>query len=630
MIQTLAIVGAGMFCGAGDYAWPLALEPQLTSSFAEYRYGRFHAGIDLRTSGVGRQVYAAGDGYISRVRCSPYGYGKAVYLQLDDGNVAIYAHLSDYFPELSTFVQAYQHRNETYEVDLHLKPSQFRVRKGQLVALSGQTGIGAPHLHFEMRDAAQAPINPRLLGFDWPDGTPPKIDRILVAPKGIEGRVNGDVLPVTLDVVRDDQGYYRTAPIHASGLIGFGADVTDPGSGGYNLGVHRLRLMAGGEEQFRMQHDRMSYTNHRNGAVSYHPHMMAKGRFLVLWRWPGNRCDSYQYSNGEGWVAVGNETTEFVVEAADFYDNRVVVTIPVIPGDVPAPVTKGAAAPLADMDVWGPELLLTARVAPGSNVPPVLSVNGGAPTPFAALRGEEFRLTFRPDRSGLYQLAVTQETLPTFTRELAVFVQGQPKTTVDVSGLQITAGPDSPYGALFFKVRQDDTPPAHSLTARSAAYSIWPGDAPIFDPITISVPLYEGAAGRNVHVYRHIGAYWSREDTTIKNGRAEIETRTPGLFMAMEDVTGPTFANVSPPENYRAETRRPTIRADVSDDGSGVVGFRIECGDKWLLTAYDPERNQIFWEQDEDLPPGRHTLTFTLTDAAGNSRSYTRDITIPG
>ena len=627
MLQTLVLISAGLISGAGDYAWPLALEPQLTSSFAEYRAGRFHAGIDLRTAGVGREVYAAGDGYISRVRCSPYGYGKAVYLQLSDGNVAIYAHLSDYYPELAAFVRSHQHRKESYSVDLHLKPSQFPVRKGQLVALSGQTGIGAPHLHFEMRDASHAPVNPRLLGYDWPDSVTPRIDRILIAPKGLEGRVNGDVVPVVLKVQRDEQGLYRTAPVRAAGSIGFGADVTDPGSGGYNLGVHRLSLVAGGTERFRMQHDRMSYTNHRNGAVSYHPHMLSQGRFLLMWRWPGNRCHSYQYSHGNGWVSVGSEPSDFVVEASDFYGNRVQVVIPVLPGDTAPAAASEASETSVDMDVWGPELLISAT-APGDV--PLLRVNDSPGVPFVALGGPVYRATFQPDKSGVYQMAVTGDGMPPYVRDVAVFVQGQPKTTLELGAVHITAGPDAPYGALFLRAWEDSSPPPHSLPARSAAYRLWPGDVPIFDPITISFPLHDGVApARNLHIYRHRGAYWSREDTTHRNGRVEIETRTPGLFMAMEDDTPPTFSNVTPPEGYAAETRRPKIRADVADNGSGIAGFRITCGGRWLLAAYDPERNQIFWERDEDLPSGSQELVFTLTDAAGNSRSYTRNVVVP-
>ena len=100
MLHALLILLSGAAAAApSGYVWPLKLDPQLTSSFAEYRPGRFHAGIDLRTNGVGREVFAASDGYVSRVRCSPYGYGKAIYLQMNDGNSVVYAHLSSYYPD---------------------------------------------------------------------------------------------------------------------------------------------------------------------------------------------------------------------------------------------------------------------------------------------------------------------------------------------------------------------------------------------------------------------------------------------------------------------------------------------------------------------------------------------------
>ncbi len=628
LLFTIAVIVAGATNSAGEYVWPLSLEPQLTSSFAEYRPGRFHAGIDLRTAGVGRDVFAAGDGYISRVRCSPYGYGKAIYLQLADGNVAIYAHLSDYFPALTDFVHQQQRQRERYAIDIQLKPSQFPIQRGQLLAKSGQTGIGAPHLHFEMRDAAHEPVNPRLLGYNWPDSAPPRIKQILIAPRGLDGRVNGDILPVALPVAKTESGAFRTKPVHASGIVGFGAEVTDPGSGGYNLGIHQLRLLKEGNEVFRVQHDRLSYTNHRNGAVSYHPHMHHKGRFLLLWRWPGNRCHSYRQHKGNGWLTVTPDTTELVVEAVDFYGNTTQVTVPIITGTTaPTISSKGRAI---EMDVMGPELMLSARFATPPSAAPTLQVIPGQEVPFTAMGNSLYRHLFRPKKSGLYSLSVVHEDLPAYQRDVAVFVQGQPIRTLSLGDLEVTAGPDAPYGALFLRAWKVDSPPSHTMPARSAAYQLWPGDAPIFDPVTLSIPLDPGVAGkRNIHVYRHRGKYWSREDTTFEGNRAKIKTRTAGIFLAMEDNAAPTITAVSPSEGYQAQSERPILRANVTDSGSGIAGYRITCGDRWLIAAYDPEHNQIAWERDEDLPAGPQTISFTLTDAAGNTKVLRRNIVIP-
>jgi trigger factor len=86
-IIVLALVAAGP---VSPYTWPLDLPRIVTSSFGEYRGGRFHAGLDLRTGGIGKEEKAPLNGYVSRVRCSPSGYGKAVYLRLEDGNTAVF------------------------------------------------------------------------------------------------------------------------------------------------------------------------------------------------------------------------------------------------------------------------------------------------------------------------------------------------------------------------------------------------------------------------------------------------------------------------------------------------------------------------------------------------------------
>lgn len=610
------------------YVWPLKLDPQLTSSFAEFRPGRFHAGIDLRTNGVGREVFAAGDGYVSRVRCSPYGYGKAIYLQLSDGNVAIYAHLSGYYPDLAEFVRDEQHRTKNYTMDTPLRPGQFPIQRGQLIALSGQTGIGAPHLHYELRNASEEPVNPRLLGVDWPDTTPPVLRKILIAPQGLGGRVNGDVLPVVLEVTKNEQGEFRTAPVRLSGRIGFGADVLDPGAGGYNLGVHQLRLLTDGTETFRMQHDLMSYSNHRNAAVAYHPHMREEGRFLLLWRWPGNRCDSYQHSPTDGWVDAPDGTGQFVVEASDFLGNRVSVTIPILPNEGgPAETGTGAGVSLAPL---GPDLLVSAHLARAGSEAPRMTINGAEGPAFSAMNATLYRALFSPRKSGLYTLEVSHGTPSPFSQEVAVWIQGAPATTLTLGDLHIAAGPDAPYGSLIVRAWKVDHPPSSPLPARSAAYELWPDSAPLFEAVTISLPLNTGQApARNIHVYRHEGSSWARQDTSFKDGRATFKTDELGVFMALEDSTAPEIINAQPAEGTPIQGRRPEIRAEVSDSGSGIENFSITCDGQWLLTAYDPEHSEVRWEQDEDLPHGNKTLLFTLTDAAGNTRSFERKILIP-
>ena len=67
----LAAAGAVAANDRAPYLWPFDRTPDLSSSFGEYRSGRFHMGVDLSTNGaIGVPVHAAADGHVSRVRCS--------------------------------------------------------------------------------------------------------------------------------------------------------------------------------------------------------------------------------------------------------------------------------------------------------------------------------------------------------------------------------------------------------------------------------------------------------------------------------------------------------------------------------------------------------------------------------
>ncbi len=147
---------------------PVDIELYLSGTFAELRTDHFHSGMDIRTDEKeGLNVYAIGDGYISRIKVTPGGYGKALYITHPNGFLSVYGHLQKYNPILNEYVTNQQYLRESYRVDLYPKKDQFKVKKGEVVAISGNSGrSGGPHLHFEIRDeASQKPINPLLFGF---------------------------------------------------------------------------------------------------------------------------------------------------------------------------------------------------------------------------------------------------------------------------------------------------------------------------------------------------------------------------------------------------------------------------------------------------------------------------------
>ena len=83
----------------GEMISPLKIPLLMSANFGELRPNHFHSGIDLKTQGrIGLPVYAMDDGYVSRVVVSPWGFGRAVYINHSSGLTTVYGHLDRFAP----------------------------------------------------------------------------------------------------------------------------------------------------------------------------------------------------------------------------------------------------------------------------------------------------------------------------------------------------------------------------------------------------------------------------------------------------------------------------------------------------------------------------------------------------
>lgn len=627
-----------------EYFWPLDLPRVVTSSFAEYRGGRFHAGIDLRTGDIGKSVHAPAAGYVSRVRCSPWGYGKAVYVQFDDGNQVVFGHLSDFAPALRDFVRKEQHARKNYTVDLYPEPSQFRVSRGEIVAASGDTGIGPVHLHYELRDNKGRPINPRMLGITWPDTTTPKIRKILVMPDGPGSTVNGDIVPVVLEPRMVEPDRYVCDAVRATGRIGFGVDVIDPANSGENvLGVYSVRTAVDGKETFRVLFDRFSYEERQHESVSYHPYLLNKGRFLLQWRWPDNTCEPYQQCKSDGWYTVGKERAEVRIETADFLGNTAEVSFQIDPSESPRPpdVTRqGNGKGSVEIDCMGDWIMLTAKFTAPEPTAPRIELEGAAAAEFRRVDDKTFRAGVVPS-AGAQRTAikVTHERMKTFDRSFEVIERGKGDRTVmaddaasagdSATGGAVKIKSNSPYGRLFLRAFPATATTTPSLPMHGRPIRLWPAAAPIDGAFEVSFPAPAGIARpERVGIYRDAGTYWTLLETKRDGDRLVAPAESLGAFAVLEDDRPPAIGDIVPKASIPPGEKRPKISASVSDIGSGVADVCVTCNGQWLLVAYDPENSRMDWERDEDLPDGPKEFVFTVTDKAGNTTSITHKVEV--
>ncbi|MCK4385382.1 MAG: M23 family metallopeptidase, partial [candidate division Zixibacteria bacterium] len=248
-----------------NYHWPVEKGRKLSSLFADHRSFRFHSGIDIRTDGkIGYKVLACEDGYVYRLFTSYWGYGKAVYLKLDDGRYAVYGHLSNFAKKISHLVEKEQIEKKRYFTDFLLKKDELRVKKGELIGYSGQTGSGGPHLHFEIRDEENHPINPLTSGFSIRDKRSPVMKYLALRPLEIASKVNGSHDPLIFPCRYDSHKKVYTldeTPM-IEGRVGLELSVYDKmDNSRFKFGVLGIQLFLDGNLIFASHYDTLSYDN---------------------------------------------------------------------------------------------------------------------------------------------------------------------------------------------------------------------------------------------------------------------------------------------------------------------------------------------------------------------------------
>ena len=314
--------------GAQNYAWPTSASKALSSSFCEYRPGHYHSAIDIKTwNREGYPVYAVSDGRIFKIHISPFGYGKVLYLKLDDGRFAVYAHLQHFPKAIENEIRKKQIRNKRYSITW--RPEKWRVKRGQIVAYSGQTGIGVPHLHFELRDPQGHPLNPLHYYPPVADHKAPRLLALRLMPQKAGSKVNRSFLPQEVglvplsgDTLRPDRA------LSAAGLIGLairGYDQSDKVHNKY--GFYSTTLWVNGKKLFHIQYDTLDFdlTGQVDLEIDYPFYKSSKKRFHKLFVEPFNQLPFYERSLGNGLFRAGPKALPFLIKVNDFYGNATFV-----------------------------------------------------------------------------------------------------------------------------------------------------------------------------------------------------------------------------------------------------------------------------------------------------------------
>ena len=314
---------------------------KLSGTFGELRTNHFHSGIDIKTNRVeGLNIYSYEKGYISRIQVSTYGYGKAIYITHPDGKITVYAHLNKFSEKIQNYVKDIQYKRKKFAIKVYPKESEILIEKNEIIGYSGNTGSSSgPHLHFELRDKNNMPVNPlKYRNIEI-------IDTIIPSLKGVyykELKYNNGKLEDNysrfkkIKFIENDNGKYLTDTIFTNGVIGFGVNSFDFMNNSNNVyGLNKIITKINDSVNFKINFDKFSFDEwtYINTYVDYAYFKRTNEKIQKLYIENINPLNLYDRSLGDGALKLNdskNILINYKIILFDFNNNTTVINIPIV------------------------------------------------------------------------------------------------------------------------------------------------------------------------------------------------------------------------------------------------------------------------------------------------------------
>ena len=315
---------------------PLDIPLILAGTFGELRSNHFHSGIDIKTQQrQGLPIYAIGDGTVTRIKISHWGYGKALYVAHPNGYTSVYGHLQKFSPEIEEYIKKIQYGKKSYEVEVFPEYGEVKVEKGKIIAYSGNSGgSSGPHLHFEIRSSiSEKPTNPLLYGLEVRDATNPTLAGLYGYPLSENAQLNQSKIKSQINFTKQKDGTFLADKVTALGTIGIGFIGFDRQDLAANKnGVYSVRQVVNGKVYTDYDFETFSFTETRyiNTLIDYDHFGKYRQRIQKCFKSLGNNLSIYNKLVNDGKIVV-NEGMSYNVELLihDLEGNHAKVIIPI-------------------------------------------------------------------------------------------------------------------------------------------------------------------------------------------------------------------------------------------------------------------------------------------------------------
>ena len=594
----------------------------LSGTMGEIRPSHFHAGMDIKTSGIsGLPVYATKEGYIERIRVSGNGYGNVLYIKHPNGESSVYGHLLSFSDQITSFVIDEQYKKESFEVNLFPKPNQFPVKKGELIALSGNTGSSqGPHLHFEIRNKDQWPLNPlKKVSSAIQDKEAPIVYGIALKTLDINSRIENQFGRVEYKVKNNGSGFSLDKSISVWGHIGLQIMAYDKFSGANNRnGVPYIDVYLDSIKTLEIKIDSFSFSHSTRVPHYYDYEARIENRktFQKLYIDDGIQLPIYSNSHNKGIFDLrdGKDHTVKVI-MRDIHGNSSQLIIP-LTSSVPTEKIENIRHNINEEISYSLSeniLQIVSLTESGELNHAFLYANRMSyelvPSYFSDKRSVflwDMKLGI-PDSVEIcgksiefnYEVMIPSEIEFNFYNK--VFdIKSFRNSLYDTMFLETGYRQLDDSGLEIFTIGNNRTPVANSLEITFKPKKDYQNNEKnaVFSTVDFNNFSFEGNK-------------WS--DNEIK-----IRTKNLGSFTILPDTIAPDIRAL--------RISRDKISFSIRDNLSGIKEYKAYLDGEWLLFNFDPKRNYIWSQPKNPNKSLQGELKLTVEDNCGNINEFKTQI----